>query len=361
MKILILTNHSYMLWQFRRELVERLLKDHQVALSMPYTGHEEDFAQMGCKCIRSQMERRGTNPFKELELFGSYYSLLKKEKPELVITYSIKPNLYGGFLCRCMHIPYCANVQGLGTGFQSKKLSGLVTFMYKCALKRANTVFFENQGNADAFIKMNILKSDKIKLLKGAGINLSHYSLLPYPEEETRTHFLYLGRIMKEKGMDELFYAVRKLHDRYGAQVVLDMVGFYEDAYKEEVERLAEQGIVKFHGFQSETRPFYGMSHCVVLPSYHEGMSNVLLEAAACGRPVITSDIYGCREAVEEGVNGFLCKPCDGDSLFAQMDRFLQLDVSKRRQMGLEGRRKMEREFDKTSVVNETVAALGCL
>lgn len=361
MKIAIITNHSYMLYQFRRELVGQLLQDHEVVLMMPFVGHEEDFERMGCNCIETFLERRGTNPFRDFSLIKTYYQMLRKEKPDLVITYSIKPNIYAGTLCGLLRIPYYANVQGLGTAFQKKSLAWLATWMYRAGLKRVKKVFFENQGNANEFMNRGIVKADKIQILHGAGVNLEHYEAKPYPEDEGQIHFLYLGRIMKEKGMDELFYAMRMLHDKYGQRAVLDMVGFFEDAYKEQVEELQKKGIVHFHGFQSETRPYYEMAHCVVLPSYHEGMSNVLLEAASCARPLITSNIFGCKEAVDEGVTGFLCQAHHSDDLYAQMDRFMQLTAAQRCQMGLMGRQKMEREFDKKLVVKETVAALEAL
>ena len=359
MKIMIITNHSYMFWQFRRELVQKLLEEHEVVLSMPFVGHETDFADMGCKCIETQLERRGMNPVRDLKLVQTYYHLLKQEKPDMVITYSIKPNIYAGTLCGMMKIPYFVNVQGLGTAFQSRKLARVVTMMYKWGLRRVRRVFFENKGNADEFVKRGIVRPEQIKLLNGAGVNLEHYTYEEYPEEKEQVRFLYLGRIMKEKGMDELFYAIQKLYEKYGNGVALDLVGFYEDEYKEQVVKLSEQGIVSFHGFQSETRPYYKQADCVVLASYHEGMSNVLLEAAACGRPIITSDIYGCREAVEDGVTGCLCRVQDPESLYEQMDRFMKLGYEKHREMGLYGRQKMEREFEKSKVVEETVQALG--
>lgn len=178
----------------------------------------------------------------------------------------------------------------------------------------------------------------------------------PYPQNET-VHFLYLGRIMKEKGMDELFAAAEKLHAEQPG-FVLDLVGFFEDEYKEQVAQLEHAGIVRFHGFQREPRPFYAAADCVVLPSYHEGMSNVLLEAAATGRPVITSDIPGCREAVDDGVSGLLVPVRDSEALYQAMKRMLAMSAEERARMGRAGRRKMEQEFRKEAVVAETIRAL---
>ena len=358
-KILILTNHSYMLYRFRKELIEELMKDNEVVLSMPFVGHHDDFINMGLRCIETKLERRGINPITDLSLVKFYKKMLKEEKPDLVITYSIKPNIYGGLMCSKLNIPFYANVQGLGTAFQKQGLAQFVTMLYKAAFKRVQTVFFENRENADEFVKRNIISPQRETILKGAGINLCEYEYRPYPANE-KPHFLYLGRIMKEKGMDELFEASEKLYNE-GESFVLDLVGFFEDEYKEKVSRLEERGIVKFHGFQEEPRPYYATADCIVMPSYHEGMSNVNLEASATGRPVITSDIPGCKEAVEDGQTGWLCKAQNADSLYNKMKLFLGESVSRREEMGKLARKKMENEFDKALVVESTINALKVL
>lgn len=355
-KILIITNHSYMLWQFRRELIAELMKTHEVVLSMPFVGHEDDFAAMGVRCIKTDVDRRGINPKTDWKLIQAYYRMLKAEKPDMVITYSIKPNIYAGIICTGLGIPFCANVQGLGTAFQKPGLAQFVTILYKAAFLHVQTVFFENEANAAEFKKRRIVGAEKQVVLNGAGINLEYYKYEPYPHNEP-VHFLYLGRLMKEKGMDELFYAAEQLH-KEGHPFILDLVGFFEDEYKEQVEKLQKEGIVVFHGFQAEPRPFYAAADCIVLPSYHEGMSNVLLEAAATGRPLITSSIPGCREAVDKGQTGFLVKVQDRESLLRVMRKFLTLEKDTREKMGIAGRRKMEQEFDKKKVVKDTITAL---
>lgn len=357
MKILIITNHSYMFWQFRRELTARLLEEHEVVLSTPFVGHEEDLKALGCRLVETQVDRRGINPITDSKLLRFYANLLRREKPDLVLTYSIKPNIYAGLLCRLRHIPYCVNVQGLGTAFQKKGLAELVTILYRHAVKKATTVFFENEGNAALFRERHITPASQQTILHGAGVNLDYYSYQPYPQRE-EIRFLYLGRIMQEKGMDELFYAIRKLHEKYGSMVGLDLVGFFEDAYKDQVEALERDGIAVFHGFQQDPRPYYAQADCIVLPSYHEGMSNVLLEGAASGRALITSDIPGCREAVVDGVNGYLCPVKDRNGLLAAMDRFLTLSLQDRVNMGLQGRAHMEQSFSKDLVVRQTVHAI---
>ena len=358
MKILIVTNHSYMLWQFRRELIQELLKKGEVIISTPFMGHEEDFAAMGCRCIRTDFERRNINPWREIQLFSFYRKLLKAEKPDLVLTYSVKPNIYAGILSRLCKIPYCVNVQGLGSAFQRFGISRGITVLYRLALHGASTVFFENKSNEEFFLEKRITKKQNVVVLPGAGVNLSEYYQQPYPAENEQIHFLYMGRIMREKGFDELVKAAKRIKAEYGERVVFDLVGFFEENYEGIIADLAVNRTVVFHGFQYDSRPYYASAHCVVLPSYHEGMSNVLLEAASIGRALITTDIPGCREAVEEGRTGFLVKPQDPESLYSAIKAFLALEPEQREQMGILGRKKMEREFDKARVVSQTLAAL---
>lgn len=358
MKFLVITNHSYMLWQFRRELITALQERGEVVLSMPFVGHERDFMSMGCRCIDTPFERRSINPITDGRLLLTYRQILLREKPDMVITYSIKPNIYAGFLCGQMGIPCCVNVQGLGTAFQKEPIATLVTKMYKVALKKVKAVFFENGSNAREFVERGILPADKPIVLQGAGVNISSYALQPYPPEDHGIRFLYLGRIMREKGIDECFSAAEAIKKMYGDRVQFELVGFFEDAYREKVEQLVSDGVVTFHGFQVDPRPYYAASHCVVLPSYHEGMSNVLLEAAATGRALITTDIPGCREAVEDGVTGYLCRKMDAESLRERLVQFIRLSEDDRREMGLRGRKKMEAEFEKQMVVSQTLEAV---
>ena len=355
-KILVITNHSYMLYRFRLELLQELAKNHEVVLSMPFVGHEDDFKALGFRCIETNVDRRGINPKTDFALLKTYRKLLKAEKPDLVITYSIKPNIYAGIACTNLRIPFCANVQGLGTAFQKPTIAWFVTQLYRYAFRRVKTVFFENEANAKEFRDRGILSSDRQTVLRGAGIRLDRYPISPYPENDP-PHFLYLGRIMREKGMDELISACKKLHEEDFA-FHLDLVGFYEDEYRSQVEELVDLGIATFHGFQEDPLPYYVDSDCVVLPSYHEGMSNVLLEAASVGRPLITSRIPGCMEAVDENRSGFLIAVKDSDSLAGAMRSFLGISSEARKEMGLCGRAKMEKEFRKEDIIAKTVEAL---
>ncbi len=357
MKVLILANFDVGLYQFRRELIGALLKDHQVTISLPDGDLVRPLEEMGCRFIDTPLDRRGINPVTDLKLFVRYIKLLHREKPDLVIGYTIKPNIYGGFACRLMGIPYAGNITGLGTAFQKEgMLRKLVTFLYKVALKKAKVVFFENTANLELFVKEGIIASRQAHLLSGAGVNLEHYEYAPYPQEEP-VRFLFVGRVMKEKGIEELFSSMERLHNE-GEKCTLDVLGGFEEDYRDTISRYENQGWLRYHGYVKDVRPYIAASHCFVLPSYHEGMANTNLECAAMGRPVITSDIPGCREAVIPGQTGLLCQAQNGDSLYEAMNRFLNLPYAEREQMGRAGRCHMEAVFDKNYVVQSTISEL---
>ena len=357
MRILILTNFDVGLYQFRRELIRKLLEENEVFISLPYGKLVEPLEQMGCRFWDTPLERRGMNPVKDAKLLAAYLRIFREVKPELVITYTIKPNIYGGFAARMAGIPYAVNITGLGTAFEgSGLLRKMVTIMYRVSCKKAKTVFFENAENRQVFIDAKIVEDRQTCLLNGAGVNLEHYTVTDYPGGDV-TGFLFIGRVMKEKGIDELLAAMKRLVSE-GVPCKLDIVGAYEEDYKAAIEKAEAEGWLKYRGYQEDVRPFIAAAHCFVLPSWHEGMANTNLECAASGRPVITSRIHGCMEAVEDGVTGFLCEKKDEDGLYRVMKRFAGLSQEERRVMGLSGRKRMEAIFDKRQVVRETIARL---
>lgn len=356
MRILIIANSDIGLYRFRRELIEELIRSkNEVYIAAPEGEYHNDIATLGCKYMLTPLERRGMNPVKDLGLFLRYYRLFKMIRPDYVLTYTIKPNIYGGIACRFCRIPYAINITGLGTAFQkSGMIRSLVIHMYKTAGKRAHTIFFENKGNYEVFLQERLVRNEQAYVLNGAGVNLDYYRYLPYSENGV-IHFLFVGRIMKEKGVEELFKAAKRIKEIYGNKVIFDIVGFFEEAYKEIIEQMNQKGIIHFWGYQQDIRPFYEKASCLVLPSYHEGMSNVLLEAGASGRALITSNIHGCMEAVEDGKNGYLCEVKDVDSLFTAMNKFIKLKEDERCKMGRESRKRMEYMFDKKKIVSQTI------
>lgn len=356
--ILFLINNSSGLYCFRKELIQALSEKNAVIASTPDDGNIEDLNAVGCRVILTDIDRRGINPVTDLKLFVRYWKILRQEKPDMVITYTIKPNIYGGLACRLLGIPYAVNITGLGTAFQKEGLlRKFVVALYKLSLKKAKVVFFENSGNRQVFLDEDIIPSEKTCLLSGAGVNLERFPYKPYPETSS-VRFLFVGRVMKEKGVEELFEAMKRLRAE-GYDCCLDMLGESEEDYTQIIDSYEASGWLQFHGFQNDVRPFIEKAHCFVLPSYHEGMANTNLESAAMGRPVITSNIPGCREAVVEGVSGLLCESQNADSLYDAMKRFMLLPNEARARMGKAGRQHMEAVFDKNVVVRNTINALN--
>lgn len=345
-KILILSNFSGGLYDFRNEFVEALLSEHEVYISLPDDVKTKELSSEGAHVIRTPLHRRGMNPLEDIKLYLNYRRLMKKLKPDLVITYTIKPNVYGGFCAGRLKIPYIATITGLGTAFERKGVFlRLIVGMYRAGVKNAACVFFQNEENRKIFSRYGIM-GHRERLVMGSGVNLQKHRYEPYPEQE-ETHFLFVGRVMKAKGILEFAEAARKLHSD---KVFFDILGACDEDYQTMLDTLEQEGVIHQLGFHKEVHPYLTDASAIVVPSYHEGMSNTLLEAAATGRPVIASRISGCMEAFEEGVTGFGFTPGNAEELTAALERFIEMPREKRSEMGREARKKMEKEFDRKAV-----------
>lgn len=365
MRILILANIDMGLYKFRKELLELLAKEHEVFFCTPDGEYVSNIQNIGCKYIScNDLDRRGTNPIKDLKLIRFYKKTINALKPDVVLTYTIKPNIYGGIICAQMNVPYIANITGLGTTIENGGvLAKITTTLYKISLRKALCVFFQNQENRSVFVDRGIVKG-KTRLLPGSGVNLTMHCLEPYPTDENGIHFLFVGRIMKDKGIEELLQAMRMLREKRN-DVFLHIVGFCDEDYSKVLDAAEREGVLINHGMQNDVHPYYKACHCTVLPSYHEGMANVLLESSSTGRPVITTMVPGCRETFDEGKNGFGCAARSANSLYDAMVRFLQLSQAERTKMGLNARTKMEFEFDREIIVKayqeEISVVLNCV
>lgn len=357
--MLIFANNSGGLYNFRNEFILSLVeKGNKVVLCTPFDSRVKDLKSLGVDLIEVPVNRRGINPRTDFKLLITYFQILKRENPDLVIAYTIKPNIYGGFACRMQRIPYVLNITGLGSAFERGGfLRRFVVFLYRISAKKAHTVFFENAENRDVFIEKKIVRASQAFLLNGAGVNLKYYKVLDYPEGD-KIIFLFMGRIMMEKGVNELFSVMRKLILE-GENIELYVLGECEENYKEWLEQYESEGWLHYFGFQTDVRPYIEKAHCFVLPSWHEGMANTNLECSACARPIITSDIPGCREAVKDGVTGFLTKARDEENLYINIRKFIQLSNDERKKMGLMARKRMEEKFDKEAVIRETLTRIG--
>jgi glycosyltransferase involved in cell wall biosynthesis len=347
----LIGNHDVVIYNFRHEIIERLLQDgYKVGVVLPYGEKVELLKKEGCFFFETKVDRRGTSIWKDAKLFFTYYKLLRQEKPDIILTYTIKPNIYGSLAAGIQKIPCIVNITGLGSAVENEGIMKKISLsLYKLALRNVNYVFFQNQSNRNLFIKRHICVG-KHDLLPGSGVNVKRQSLQKYPEGKTK--FVFVGRLMREKGIEEYLYAARVMKQNY-PDTEFHICGFCEEAYLQKVKELQEKKIVTYHGMVQDMRDIYREMSCIVLPSYHEGMSNVLLEAAATGRPGIASRIPGCEEIIEHGKTGYLFERKSREQLCETIEKFLCLSYEERANMGLAARRKMEKDFDRKIIVNK--------
>ena len=356
-KVLVLTNSSGGLYDFRGEFIEALCASYEVWVSMPDDVKGMELTAAGCHIIETPINRPGINPLEDLKLYRAYAKMMKELKPDLVITYTIKPNVYGGFAAGMKRIPYIVTITGLGGAFdRTGPLLKLIVGMYRAGLKKAACVFFQNEENKGIFQNMGI-KAKKTRMVMGSGVNLEKHKFEPYPERE-KTHFLFVGRVMKERGILEYIEAAQRLHSD---RVFFDIMGYCDEDYQELLDDLEKEGVIRQIGFHTQVHRYLAAADAIVVASFHEGMSNALIEGAATGRPVIASDISGCKEAFEEGVTGFGFTPGKPEELIAAMERFLALSTEERAAMGRRGREKMEREFDRKLVTAAYMEEAGLI
>lgn len=350
-KVLFLVNHDVVIYNFRLELVERLREEgHQVVISSPYGERIEDLKALGCEYRDITLSRHGMNPVKEMKLLLDYIRLLKDTKPDIVLTYTIKPNIYGGMACALLGIPYVANITGLGTAVENGGLVQKITvLLYKMAFARVQRVFFQNEENRQFFADRKIALS-KHAILPGSGVNLQRFVPLPYPQGDS-VEFVFISRIMREKGADQYLDAAEYIRKKY-PNTVFHVCGFCEQDYEARLQEMQERGVIVYHGMVRDVKTVLEKVHCTIHPTFYpEGISNVLLESCACARPIITTDRSGCREVIDDGVNGFVVKQRDTQDLIEKIEKFLSLSWEERQAMGIAGRAKVEREFDRQIVV----------
>lgn len=358
-KVLMLVNHDVVIYNFRKELVERLLEDgHEVIISSPYGERIDDLVQMGCKYIEATISRHGMNILEELKLLAYYRKIIKEVKPDVVLSYTIKPNIYGGMACRALNVPFIANITGLGTAVEIAGIMQKISIMlYKVAFKKIDCVFFQNTENMQFFID-NKIAVGKHRLVPGSGVNLDYFKPLPYPDNET-IEFVFISRIMREKGIDQYLEAAEFIRAKYPF-TRFHICGFCEQTYENKLNELHLNGTIIYHGMMRDIRQIIAKTHCTIHPTYYpEGISNVLLESSACARPIITTDRSGCREVVDNEVNGYIVQQRDTVDLIKKIEKFLNIDNILKMKMGVAGRTKVENEFDRNTVVEAYMSEIG--
>ena len=359
--IAVVTNNDDDIYCFRKELIEAFIDNgYRILISCPYGEKFELMKHIDYIYDNPEIDRRGTNVFKDLKLLKHYKKLFKQYRPDVVLTFTAKPNVYAGMAARKYKIPYICNVTGLGSVLNKRGLmKKFIISLFKNSYRHAACVMFQNSTNMQLAINNKMVKGD-YELIPGSGVDLNRFPLQPYPDGgdgiigETVV-FNYIGRILRDKGVDDYIEAAKIIKKKF-PKTEFNMIGFIEPTeshYKKELKELEEQGIVIYRGSQKDIRPWIVRSHAIIHPStYGEGMSNVLLENAASGRPAITTDNPGCRETVNTGETGFVYHGGDINQLISSVVSFLNMANNERKKMGESGRMKMQLEFSRTIVID---------
>ena len=357
-------NSSWNIVAFRSGLI-RALKAHgyvPVVIAPIDPASEQRFQELDVERIVIDLSRSGLNPLADLRLLFEYRRILKRLRPVAYLGFTIKPNIYGCLAARSARVPAIANISGLGTVFIKRGLLlAFVAKLYRLALNKAAVVFFQNRDDRQLFIERRLVRPGQTRLLPGSGVDLDRFRSVPLPSGPPV--FLFIGRLLGDKGVRELAEAARIVRADRG-DIRIRLLGPLDQGNRtavtrDELGQWIADGTVEYLGETGDVRPFVEQATAVVLPSYREGLSRSLLEAGAMGRPLIATDVPGCREVVEDGVNGFLCRAHDPESLAEAMARLAGLSSERRSAMGLESRRKIEQRFSETIVITAYLDALG--
>ncbi len=347
MKVLILSNLISYTYNFRKELIDALVERGDEVTVVADNDDDSKAKDLGCRIIEVPFDGKGTDIKKEVKLLSSYMKILKKEKPDAVLSFTIKMNLYGGIACRMRKVSYYPMITGLGELEKKGKLQKILLMMHKFAMPKAKCIFFQNESNRQFFRDCKI-KIKKSVVVPGSGINLNKFSPCDYPEEDPLS-FAFIGRVTKAKGIEQYLDAAESLK---GRGFMFYVAGKCDPEYEKRIEKLDAENVIKYMGNLSDTRPLMKKIHCVVVPTYHpEGMNNVLLECGASARPAICTKRVGCTEIVDENITGLFCEAQNSEDLKKTIEKFAGLPYEKKKAMGLAARNKTEKNFDRNIVV----------
>jgi galacturonosyltransferase len=352
MKILLVANKDITLYLFRKEFIEELIKKYEVHILCPQGDKLSYFESLGVKLHYYELDRRGKNPLNELKVLLTLKKKIKNIKPDYIFSYTIKPNIYVGLISCFMKCKFVPTITGLGTVNQNKGLlSKIIKKLYKISFKKSYIAVFQNSNNLNWF-KTNVNNKVNTLLVNGSGVNLTKFSFVTL-EDTPVTSFLFLGRIMKEKGIEEYIEAATTIKNRYGNKVIFSVAGFMEDDYKDQLEASQNNNIIQYLGFIEDTQNILINHTALVLPSYHEGLSNVILEAQATGRPVLASRIPGCIEAFEDNLTGISFTVKDTMDLINKLDYFIGLSFNDKKNMSFNARKFVEDKYSRAGVVQK--------
>lgn len=358
--VALITNHDDDVYCFRKELLEKIkAAGYDLLVSCPYGEKLDLLENMEFIHDDAYIDRRGTNPISDFKLMLHYRKIFKQYRPDVVLTYTAKPNTYASLAAASLKIPYINNVTGLGSVLSmGKVMQAFVLSLFKIAFIKSACIFFQNEENMKLAIRQGLVHG-AYKLIPGSGVNTFRYPLQDYPDggngiNGEKVVFNYIGRVLHDKGVDDYIEAAKRIRKKY-PNTEFNILGFIEPTeshYEQELDELGRNGIVNYRGQQKDIKPFVARAHATIHPStYGEGMSNVLLESASSGRVLITTDNPGCRETVNDCVTGYIYHGGNINELVEKIEQFLKLDNEMRKAMGISGREKVKKEFSRDIVV----------
>jgi glycosyltransferase involved in cell wall biosynthesis len=365
MNIIIAANTTWYIFNFRSRLIAALIgQGHQITALAPRDGYVSRIEALGVRHLHLEMDNAGTNPLFELATLSRLTTMLRREKPELILSYTPKINIYASLAARLSNITVVANVSGLGAGFmRGSLLKAIILNLYRLAFSHPHTVFFQNEEDRAEFIRASLVDATRSKRLPGSGVDLERFTPQQHTGSQKHCVFLLVARLIWDKGVGEFVQAARQLKSKY-PETEFRLLGFLDARNPlavphSDVERWEAEGVITYLGSTDDVRPYYSDVDCVVLPSsYREGVPRTLLEASSMGIPIVTTDAVGCRDAIDNDMTGLLCKARDPADLAAKMERMFLMTPGQRTEMGMAGRAKMEREFDERIVIEQYLAVI---
>ena len=364
-KIAIVSNLSWNLYNFRLSLMYAMKNQgYEVIAIAPYDKYSQKIIDAGFEFYDIKMNAQGMNPIEDIKTTYSFYKLFKEISPDIICQYTIKPNIYGSFVANLLNIKTINNIAGLGTLFiEDNSVTKIAKLLYRVSQSKADKVFFQNREDYTFFIEKGIVDKEKCDILPGSGVDTNRF-IPQYRVEQKKVRFLLIARMIWEKGIGEYVEVARDIKKRY-SNVEFCLLGFLDvqnpsAITQKEMDEWVNEGVVNYLGVSDRVDEVIKSADCVVLPSYYrEGTPKTLLESGSCGKPIITTDNVGCRDVVDHGVNGYLCKPRSWEDLRDKVEMFLALSPQKRLEMGRESRIKIKREFDESIVINKYLEAIG--
>ena len=366
-KIIIVSNTSWSLFNFRLELAKSLKqKGYEVVLVAPYDEYSDRLSQE-LEYHDIYMNNKGTNPKEDIKTTIAFYKLYKKIKPDIVLHYTIKPNIYGTIACSMLGIKTINNIAGLGTLFIKQNfVTKIAKWLYKYSQSKADKIFFQNRDDFEMFTSEGLVEKSKCDVLPGSGVDTSKFVPVENKDYGSTFKFLLVARMLWDKGIGEYVEASKIIKSKY-PNVEFQMLGFLDvennsAVSKEQMQKWVDAGYVNYLGVSDNVKEEISKADCIVLPSfYREGTPRILLESASMAKPIITTDNVGCRDVVDDGVNGYLCEVRNTQDLAEKMEMMLNLSEEERNVMGEAGRTKMVNEFDEGIVIGKYLEALQLL